>query len=199
MRRPAVRPNRPPGLGKMPPPSDSITPGVPAGPAARGDADGSPGGAGARSAPAAGSEQRLPADPVLVREQVLFALDPAAIAGQAAVGAHHPVAGHDDADGVLPVGQADGPRCRGLPDPAGKLAVGDSLAVRNVLQGRPDTPLERGAFQGETEIEPGPLPVEVLLQLPGHLSEQLTVLIRPRLAERPVRRPVLLLVHVQAS
>jgi hypothetical protein len=52
------------------------------------------------------SRQRLPADALLMSQEEPLALDPAPVTGEAAVGTHHPVTGHDDPDRVLPVGQA---------------------------------------------------------------------------------------------
>ena len=46
--------------------------------------------------------------PALVVEQPGLAVEPSAVTGQGAVGAYDPVAGHDDGDGVAPVGQ---PHC----------------------------------------------------------------------------------------
>src|SRR5215467_12847347 len=111
-------------------------------------------GAGGR---ARGSGEGLAADPALVSEQVVLALDSAAVAGQVAVGAHYPVAGDDDADRVPAVGQADGARRGRLADLVGELSVRERLAVGDVLQGRSDPALERGAVQGEREVELGPV------------------------------------------
>src|SRR5258708_19722848 len=93
------------------------------------------------------SDERLPADTPLVSEQVMLALDPAAIAGEAAVGAHHPVAGDDDADRVLPVGQANGARRRRLPDPPSHLPIGDFLPLAHTSPPRPDAAPKRGPLQ----------------------------------------------------
>src|SRR6478609_79140 len=98
---------------------------------------------------------RLAADrPALEVEQGLLALQAAAVAGQRAVGADHPVTGDDDRDRVAPVAGADDPRP--LPrldvgveqrrvDPRGELAVALGLAVGDLEQRSPDRLLQGGA------------------------------------------------------
>src|SRR3954470_9088658 len=62
--------------------------------------------------------------PALEVEQRALHGQAAAEAHELAVGADHPVAGHDDGDRVAPVGQPDGARGAGGADPTGDLAVG---------------------------------------------------------------------------
>jgi hypothetical protein len=81
--------------------------------------------------------------PALEVEQVLLALQAAAVTGQVTSGAHDAVAGHDDADRVASVGQADRPGGAGPSDPLGELAVGPRFAVRNLPQSGPHGALKR--------------------------------------------------------
>jgi len=69
--------------------------------------------------------------------------------------------------GFLPVGEAEQPATpTACPIRSASLPVGGpSWAVGDVVQGRPDAALERGAVQDEPEVEPGPPAVEVLFQL----------------------------------
>src|SRR5512145_1148216 len=72
-----------------------------------------------------GLEQLVPSDPALEVEEEALALQAAAVAGEAAGRPDDPVAGHDDADRVAPVGQADSTRGTWAAEPLGELAVGD--------------------------------------------------------------------------
>ena len=60
-----------------------------------------------------------------VLEQPLLARQAAAIAGEAAVRADHAMAGHDDADRVLAVGESGGADGLGLADAPRQLGVAD--------------------------------------------------------------------------
>src|SRR5688500_10888543 len=86
-----------------------------------------------------------PAGTALVRQQPALALDPAAIADQAAGTAHDAVAGYHEADRVAPVGGTHRPRRARQAEMAGELAVAARPARRDLAQGRPDAPLERRA------------------------------------------------------
>src|SRR5208282_2721320 len=71
-------------------------------------------------------------------EQQFLAFQAAAVAGEAAVAADHPVARHDDRDRVGPVGQAHrARRDEPLAQRAGDVAVADRAPVRNRGQLRP--------------------------------------------------------------
>ncbi len=72
-----------------------------------------------------------------LEEQLLFSGEPAAVAGEAPVGADHPVARDDDPDRVAAVGEAHGPRGARLADAVGEPAVAPGLAVGDLAQGRP--------------------------------------------------------------
>src|SRR3954452_8908411 len=107
-----------------------------------------------RRGPAAcrsGSHQRRA--PGLEVEQRPLGRQPAAVAGERAVGADHAVARHDDRDRVLAVGGADGAERGRVPDLAGDLAVGGGLPVRDLQQRIPDQALERRALGPQRDVE----------------------------------------------
>src|SRR3954452_25018223 len=103
--------------------------------------------------------------PALEVEQRALHRQAAAEADELAVGADHPVAGHDDGDRVAPVGQPDGARGPGRPDAPGDLAVGRGLAVGDLAQGGPYALLEGVAVGLQRELEARPLAGEVRAQL----------------------------------
>src|ERR687885_407078 len=105
-------------------------------------------------------------------DQVLLAVQAAAVAGEAARSAHDPVAGHDDADRVASIRQSNGPGGAGASNVLGELAVGQCLAVGNLSQGRPYGALEWGTGKSQGHVEIGSLPAEVLLQLLDRLRER---------------------------
>src|SRR5690242_5786154 len=78
-------------------------------------------------------------------EQPTLAFEPAAIAGEAAVGADDPVAGYDDRDRIAAVRKPDGAARLRHPEPGSECAVGHRLSSRNGAQRRPYGLLERGA------------------------------------------------------
>ena len=78
----------------------------------------------------------------LMAQQPTLALDAAAVAGERAVGADHPMAGHDQADRVGAVGQAHRPNRRRLADALREAAVAECRAGRDVAQGLPNRALE---------------------------------------------------------
>jgi len=133
--------------------------------------------------------------PALEVEQVLLAFQAAAVAGEVTRGSDDAVAGHDDADRVASIGQADRPGGAGASDPLGELAVGPCFAVRDLPQSGPHGALKRGTDEIHRQVELGALAAEVLIQLPDHLGERGGV----RLAERRFWRSVLLQVHVQTA
>ena len=77
-----------------------------------------------------------------VLQKPAFAVDAAAIAGERAVGADDPVAGHHDGDRVLAVGGTGGADRRGPPGAPGQLAIGDRPAGGDLAQFGPDPLLE---------------------------------------------------------
>ena len=98
-------------------------------------------------------------------EQGAFAIEPAAVSGEAAVRPDHPMARHDDADRIVAVGQSDRAKRAGRSDLRGDLSVGPRLPVRNRQQRRPDPALKRRADQVEFEVEVDQLAGEVRLEL----------------------------------
>src|SRR6185369_17465018 len=107
-------------------------------------------------------------------EQQFLALETATVAGQAAVAADHPVAGHDDRDRVGPVGQAD--HARGdqpLAERQRDVAVADRAPVRDLGQLGPHGHLERGPARRQRHGELLELAGEVRLELRRDLAERL--------------------------
>ncbi len=102
----------------------------------------------------------------LMRQQPLLALQPAAISRERAVGADHPVTGHQDGNGIPPIREPHGARGAGLADPPGQLSVAPSLAVRNFRELPPDTLLKFRALQAQRQIERPPPPRKIFLELP---------------------------------
>src|SRR6478609_1751167 len=70
-------------------------------------------------------------------QKPLLARQAAAIAGQRSVGADHAMAGHDDADRVLAIGEAGGAYRPGLADAPRELGVADGAAAADLAQGAP--------------------------------------------------------------
>ena len=68
----------------------------------------------------------------LVVEQPLLQGQPAAVAGEASIGAYDPVAGKDERDGVPAVGKADRPTGLRVTDSLCQPTVARSLAVADV-------------------------------------------------------------------
>src|SRR3954471_23278267 len=102
----------------------------------------------------AGRPRWPPGEPALVLEQRLLERQATCVAGQAAIGADHPVARDEDADRVATVRAADG--ARRAVDRAGGLPVRDGLAVRDLLQARPNAALERRALLVQRHVEGRP-------------------------------------------
>ena len=73
---------------------------------------------------------------------------PAAITGQAAVGADHPVAGHDQGDGIGAIGGAHRAGGVGWPMRLGDRAIAGGGAEGNIQQRRPDTCLSNSGPSG---------------------------------------------------
>ena len=86
-------------------------------------------------------------------EQMRLGRQPAGKAGQRAITADHPMAGHDDGDRIAAVGGADGAGRTGLAQALGQLPVGARLAVRDLQQAVPDRALERRAGEVQRQVE----------------------------------------------
>src|SRR5580704_567625 len=77
-----------------------------------------------------------------VVEQPAFALDPAAVAGERAVGADDSMTGDDDANRIGAVGQAHRSYRGGTAEACGEVSVGNGRAARDLAQGTPEVALE---------------------------------------------------------
>src|SRR5688572_3625597 len=80
-----------------------------------------------------------------MREQPAFSMQTAAIAGQRAIGADHPMAGYDKADRVGAIGQSDRPDRGGPADTRGLLRIAGGFTSRDLPQRCPGELLEVGA------------------------------------------------------
>jgi hypothetical protein len=121
---------------------------------------------------AAGRPERQPSGPLFEVEQQALAVETAAVAGQGAGGADHPVAGEDDRDRVAAVGHADGPARAGTAEPGGELPVAGGVAVGDVGEQLPHLPLEAGAAERDGEVEDGEVAGEVGVQLLDRARER---------------------------
>src|SRR5262245_9394602 len=79
---------------------------------------------------AARISQNLP----LMIEQPALAIEPAAVAGQRAVGADHAMAGNDNGNRISPIGGADRPAGLGLPDAARQVGIADCRSKRDATE-----------------------------------------------------------------
>ena len=103
--------------------------------------------------------------PAFQFQQELFGLEAACIAGEQTVGTHHPVARHEDGEGIGAIGVGHGTHGCGTAQLPGLLDVGASLSVGDAQQAVPRGLLEfcPGKEQGHGERRaPG---VEVFVQL----------------------------------
>ena len=99
-------------------------------------------------------------------QQPHLAVQPAGIAGQAAVGPQHAVAGHHHAEGVAAHGRAHGAHGAGLADERGQRAIARGLAPGNLQQRPPHRLLERRAVgEVQRQVEVAAAPGEVFLHL----------------------------------
>jgi len=100
-----------------------------------------------------------------VLQQPGLALEAAAVASEGAVRADDTMAGDDDADGVLAVGEADAAYGGGVADSGGELGVSDGRAGGDLLEGGPDLALEEGSggLHGDVS-EGGGVAGEVLVE-----------------------------------
>jgi len=105
------------------------------------------------------------------RQQRALDQQPAAEAGERAVGADDAVAGNDDRQRVRAVREAHGACASGVAEAARQLAIGDGLTIRDGPQRLPDRQLERRACGGQPQPEGAPPPGKVLAQLRAHVRE----------------------------
>src|SRR6185295_6962681 len=106
-------------------------------------------------------------------EQAALHLEAARVAGERAVRADHPMAGDDDADRVVVIGEADRARGRGARQAARDLAVGAGGAERDPQELAPDGTLELRALRLERQLEIATGTAQVFGQLPAHLGQGL--------------------------
>ena len=76
-------------------------------------------------------------------------IDKAAIASERSIRPDDPVAGHNNADGVVVIRPAHSPHGLGIPDAPGLLAVGNGFAIGDGLQSVPAFHAEGGTTQAD--------------------------------------------------
>ena len=84
-----------------------------------------------------------------MRQEPSLARKTTAIAGQGGIGPDDPVAGHNNADGVGPVGEAQRPHRLGPVYGGGQLTIATGLASRDCAKGGPDLALKFRATIGD--------------------------------------------------
>jgi hypothetical protein len=82
-----------------------------------------------------------------MREQPLLAVETTAVPGQRSIRADHPMAGHQDGNGIASVRESHRPRCIRIADMFRELTVAPRFSVGNLGERVPDALLEFGAFQ----------------------------------------------------
>ena len=87
------------------------------------------------------------------RQQLLFGRKSAAESSQCAVPRDYAMTRDYDWNAILPVRRTHCARRLGIADALGQLAVGNRLAVGDLLQLAPDLALEIGAFRSQRQIE----------------------------------------------
>ncbi len=97
--------------------------------------------------------------------------EPAAKAGERAVGPDHAVARNDDRQRIRTVGKPDRPRTSDDSHVPRELPVRPGLAVGDGAQPFPDRELKRRARRGELQLEAPSLPGEILGKLRPHARE----------------------------
>src|ERR1700730_14270369 len=101
----------------------------------------------------------------LVVEQPSFALDAAAVAGERAIGADHAMTRHHHADGIGPVGKADGPNGFVISGLRRERAVAKGLPRRDPGERGPYGALERRAGRAPLDgAKASDLPAEITPQ-----------------------------------
>lgn len=105
-------------------------------------------------------------------EEPYLPLDAARIARQAAVAPHDPMAGNDDADGIVSDSAAyglcrDGFRALPAGDFTGDLSVGDRLPEGDLPQNFPHGPAGTVNLAGRGGVGPGSFPSEIVVQPAG--------------------------------
>ena len=100
-------------------------------------------------------------------QQIFLDIQPLGVAGQAAICANDPVAGHHDAQRVAVAGAAHGAACLGFAQRRRQLSVGAYLPVGDLAQLRPYRLLKGRALCCQRQVElpahPGKIFVQLLL------------------------------------
>jgi len=92
-------------------------------------------------------------------------------------GRYDPMARNQNGQRVVPAGRADSPCGIRIPDGVGHLLVSAHLPVRDPVQLLHDPAPEIGAVIIQVEIELGPLPGQILVDLRGGLLERLRLIL----------------------
>src|SRR5258707_5874021 len=98
-------------------------------------------------------------------EQFRLAPEPSGVSREAAVGADHAVARHDDRERIAASGRTRGTRRAWSARARRQLRVSDRLAEGNARDRDPDTALEFRTFGRERQLEALALSLEVLHEL----------------------------------
>lgn len=98
-------------------------------------------------------------------QQIFLDLQPLGVAGQTAVCANDPVAGHHDAQRVAVAGAAYGAAGLGFAQRRRQLSVGAHLPVGNLAQLRPYRLLKERAFCRQRQVELPAYPGKIFVQL----------------------------------
>src|SRR5882672_2064702 len=109
-------------------------------------------------------------------EQLFLDRQAAAISGQLAIAADHPMAGNDNGDRVGPVRQSHGARSLRISTAISQLAVGNGFSVGNFAEKLPYFELEGSTHRGERKIEGGEFADKVRLKLAHRIGQRHSVL-----------------------
>jgi hypothetical protein len=113
--------------------------------------------------------------PAFKRQKFLLDRQATSIACQPSVAPDNPVAGNNDGNGILAIGQTHRTDRLRLPDAISQLAVGDGLSVGDGEQILPNAELKRRALERERQTELFQFSPEVGLQLADGFLERCLV------------------------
>ena len=94
-------------------------------------------------------------------QQLLFHFQSPGIAGKRTVTPHHPVAGDQDGQGIIPVGQSHRPGSAGTANALCQRAVALGLPVGDLQEGLPDFALKVRTHGRQRQVKNLPLAVEI--------------------------------------
>ncbi len=157
-----------------------------------------PGGCCARSWPRglpSHRPDRSGSDRAFDPQQMLLALEAAGIAGQRAVAANHPMAGHKDRYRIAADGSAHRPHRRRRADLPSQFTIGAGAAAPDGSQRRPDLLLKRRPAQCKRHVEFDRLAAEIPIQQRRHPHRD-RIVVATR-AQGLQRRLVLLPIEIQ--